>query len=123
MQKTRAYRIIVCIIGAALLSLLNTIGLITEKALWTDHSRYRVGLVSFICGGILIFAVIIVLFRTLDWVNRQPWMCNRFERFITSLDLKWIWLILVAAWLPYAIMHYPTRLGGGVHESDSYVLR
>lgn len=107
------HKFIVMCVGTLFLALFNTIGHVTENSIWENPFRVSISLSFFVGMGILIFFMLTVLFYCIESIKSKSITGNRFEMMIMSMDLRLIFIILVIAWLPYCLMHYPARLGGG----------
>ena len=107
------HKFIVMCVGTLFLALFNTIGHVTENSIWENPFRVSISLSFFVGMGILIFFMLTVLFYCIESIKSKSITGNRFEMMIMSMDLRLIFIILVIAWLPYCLMHYTARLGGG----------
>ena len=107
------HKLMVISVGTLFLALLNTIGYVTENSVWDNPFRVGISVVFFVGIGMLTYFMLIVLFYCIDNIKNKANPISRFEIMTISINLRWIFVFILIAWLPYCILHYPTRLGGG----------
>ncbi|MBQ3165591.1 MAG: hypothetical protein IJC02_13870 [Lachnospiraceae bacterium] len=107
-KKPSARELLCCFCVGGIFSAFELIGKVMSDAM--NALNWRSNIVYFVLVALGMGAGIYLFYNFLDYMQ-----CNKNDDKNSSWSMKKIFLVVFMCWLPYCLLSYPARFGGGSH--------